>query len=221
MNLTDHDFQTSELHTSELHTSELRTSGLHTSELHTSSASQQHYAVYEAVLSIFKERAFLRLTHMEVAARSGTDPGALLLRWPEIADLLIEAMVETLFPIPEDPGDRGLRSELIDVIDRLVREFSLNGDILVAVMSQLQHNPELDRAFRERFLLPRIECTKKIFGRAMLRGELRPGADPRLVFSLVPALMSYRAMLRDPAPDPSIAEHLVDTLMLPLLLNSA
>jgi hypothetical protein len=200
MNLTDHAF----------HPSGLQASGL----------SQEHYAVYEAVLGIFRQRAFLGLTHMEVAARSGTDPGALLLRWPEIADLLIEAMVETLFPVPEDPGDLGLRRELIEIIDRLVREFSLNGDVLVAIMSQLQHNPELDRAFRERFLLPRLECTKKIFGRAMLRGELRPGADPRLVFSLVPALMAYRAMLRDPAPDPSIAEHLVDTLMLPLLLNS-
>jgi AcrR family transcriptional regulator len=185
-----------------------------------SELSQQNYAIYEAVLSTFKERTFQGLTHLEVAARSGTDPGTLLLRWPEIADLLIDALVELLFPLPPDPGDRGLRCELIDAIDRLVREFSLNGDVLVAVMSQLQSNPELDRAFRERFLLPRLACAKKIFGRAMLRGELRPGADPRLIFSLVPALMSYRAMVRDPAPDPSIAEHLVDTLMLPLLLNS-
>src|SRR5215211_2053601 len=129
MNLTDPDFRASEL-------------------------SQQHYAIYEVVLSIFKERSFRGLTHLEVAARSGTDPGALLLSWPEIADLLVDAMVGNLFPLPPDPGDRGLRSELIDTIDRLVREFSLNGDVLVAVMSQLQSNPELDRAFRERFLLP-------------------------------------------------------------------
>lgn len=195
MNLTDPDFRAGEL-------------------------SEKHYAIYEAVLSTFKERTFRELTHLEVAARSGTDPNALLVRWPEIADLLVDAMVGNLFPLPPDPGDRGLRIELIDVIDRLVREFSLHGDVLVAVMSQLQSNPELDRAFRERFLLPRLAAAKKIFGRAMLRGELRPGADPRLIFSLAPALMSYRAMVRDPAPDPSIAEHLVDTLMLPLLLNS-
>jgi hypothetical protein len=185
-----------------------------------SDLSQQYRAVYKAVISVFKERTFRGLTHMEVAARSDTDPGTLLLRWPEMADLLVEALVEALFPIPEDPGDRGLRSELIEITDRLAREFSLYGDVLVAVLSQLQANPDLDRAFRERFLLPRVDCARKIFGRAMLRGELRPGSDPRLIFSLVPALMTYRAMVRDPAPDPSIAEHLVDTLMLPLLLHA-
>ncbi|MEO5876732.1 MAG: TetR-like C-terminal domain-containing protein [Streptosporangiaceae bacterium] len=185
-----------------------------------SDTTLQYEAVHEAVLSVFAERTYRGLTHMEVAARSGTDAGALLLRWPELADLLVDALIMAVFPSPEDPGDRGLRSELIEITDQIAREFSVHGEVLVAVLSQLQANPELDRAFRERFLRPRVECAKKVFGRAMLRGELRPGADPHLVFSVVPSLLAYRTMVRDPAPDPSIAEHLVDTLMLPLLLRS-
>ena len=84
-------------------------------------------------------------------------------------------------------------------------------------MARLPASPALDRAFRQRFVYPRVECVRHVFGRAVLRGELRPGADPLLVFSLVPALLSYRTMLRDPGPDPSLTDLLLDTILLPLL----
>ncbi len=53
----------------------------------------------------------------------------------------------------------------------------------------------------------------------MLREQLRPDADPRLILSLVPALMTYRTLVHDPVPDPGAAERLVDLIMLPLLLR--
>lgn len=68
----------------------------------------------------------------------------------------MDALVDALGPLPEDPGDAGLRAELLFVATRLV-------------------------------------------------------------LSLVPALLTYRVLLRDPAPDEQLAERLVDAVLLPLL----
>jgi hypothetical protein len=54
----------------------------------------------------------------------------------------------------------------------------------------------------------------------MLRGDLRPEVDPRMMLRLVPALMTYRVLLRDPIPDAQLAELLVDTVLLPLLVRN-
>ncbi|GAB3672305.1 TetR/AcrR family transcriptional regulator [Actinocorallia lasiicapitis] len=175
--------------------------------------------IYAAALGAFREQRFPGLTHGAVADLGRVDEEELRRRWPRPAELLVEALVDGVLTNPDDPGDKGLRAELLEVTVHMATEFALHGDLLVALMSRLPHDEELNQVFRERVVLPRTEVAKKIFGRAMLRGELRPDADPRLVFSIVPALMTYRAMLRDPAPDPAVAEHLVDALILPRLLR--
>ncbi|GAA3240543.1 TetR-like C-terminal domain-containing protein [Actinocorallia longicatena] len=177
--------------------------------------------IYAAALRVFRDQAFPRFTHEHVAELSGAREDELRCRWPRPADLLVDALAHGILVNPEDPGDRGLRLELLEVTIHMATEFALHGDLLVALMSRLPLDEELNQVFRERIVLPRTEIARKIFGRAMLRGEMRPDADPRLVFSVLPALMTYRAMIRDPAPDPAVAEHLVDTLILPHLLLRA
>jgi hypothetical protein len=58
-----------------------------------------------------------------------------------------------------------------------------------------------------------------VHARAMVRGDLRPEVDPRLMLRLVPALMTYRVLPRDPLPDAQPAELLVDTVLMPLLVG--
>ncbi|WP_157963685.1 TetR-like C-terminal domain-containing protein [Actinocorallia populi] len=174
--------------------------------------------IHAAALGVFHDISDRRPTHEEVAALADVDCAALRRRWPLLDELLVEALA-ALLPPPEDPGDLGgLRAELRPLVVHLAREYSEHGELLVRTTARLPASPALDRAFRQRFLYPRVECVRHIFGRAVLRGELRPDADPRLVFSLVPALLSYRTMLRDPAPEPSLADRLLDTVLLPLLL---
>jgi hypothetical protein len=149
------------------------------------------------------------------------DVRVLLERWPRPADLVVDALLDAVGPMPDEPPDEGsLRVELLFVVTWMAREFALYGDRLVRIMSQLRDHPELDQAFRDRFLTPRIERSRKVFGRAMLRGDLRPEVDPRMILKLVPALMTYRVMLRDPTPDAQLAELLVDTILLPLMVRN-
>ncbi|MEO3783563.1 TetR-like C-terminal domain-containing protein [Actinocorallia sp. B10E7] len=174
--------------------------------------------IHAAALGVFRDVSDRRPDHEEIAALADVDGEALRRRWPGLDELLVEALA-SLLPAPEDPGDLGLRAELRLLIEHLAREYAEHGELLVRVMARLSASPDLDRAFRQRILYPRVECVRRIFGRAVLRGELRPDADPRLIFSLVPSLLSYRTMLRDPAPDPSLADRLLDAVLLPLLLR--
>lgn len=63
--------------------------------------------IYTAALGVFKEEG--TLTFPAVARHSRTEPEDLARRWACPADLLIEALVDGIFPIPADPGDRGLQ----------------------------------------------------------------------------------------------------------------
>jgi hypothetical protein len=181
----------------------------------------QAYDIFETALALLSERPFGELTHQVVAERAEVDVRLLLERWPRPADLIVDALLDAVGPMPDEPPDEGsLRVELLFVATWMAREFALYGDRLVRIMSQLRDHPELDQAFRDRFLTPRIERSRKVFGRAMLRGDLRPEVDPRLILKLVPALMTYRVMLRDPTPDAQLAELLVDTILLPLMVRN-
>jgi hypothetical protein len=176
--------------------------------------------VFETTLALLAERPYSEFTHQEVGERAEVDLRLVLERWPRPADLIVDALVDAIGPIPDNPPGESLRAELVQVATWMAREFATHGDSLVRIMSQLRDHPELDQAFRERFMTPRLECTRKVLGRAMLRGDLRPEVDSRLILRLVPALMTYRVLLRDPMPDAQLAELLVDTVLLPLLARN-
>ncbi|SEF54301.1 regulatory protein, tetR family [Thermomonospora echinospora] len=174
-------------------------------------------ALLAAALAVLAERPYQEFGYAAVAERAGIEVEQLRHRWAHPAELAVEALVEALGPPGSEPSDAGLRAELLTVTTRLAHEFAVYGQALVGLLAALRHHPELDRAFRERFLLPRTECARRALGRATLRGEIRPEADPRLVLSLVPALFTFRVLLRDPTPDERLAERLVDAVLMPLL----
>jgi len=175
-------------------------------------------SIYEAAIAVFMQRSFRDFGHAEVAERAGVDITMVMRRWPNKAELLIDALAGAAGPLPVYHGE-SLRDGLLDVVTKLADLYATHGDLMAAVLYQLREHPDLDQAFRERYLLPRLACARKLFGTAVLREQLRPDADPRLILSLVPALMTYRTLVHDPVPDPGAAERLVDLIMLPLLLR--
>jgi hypothetical protein len=176
--------------------------------------------VFGTTLALLSERSYREFTRQEVGERAEVDVRLVLERWSRPVDLIMDALLDAVGPAPAEPPEgSSLRSELVHVTTRMAGEFAEHGDILVRILSQLRDHPELDQAFRERFLAPRLECARKIMGRAMLRGDLRPEVDPRMLLRLVPALMTHRVLLRDPMPDAKLAELLVDTVLLPLMIR--
>lgn len=175
--------------------------------------------LYATVLELFREAPARELLHEEIAERSGHSPAALRLRWPATADLLMDALVEACFPTPADPGDLGLREELVHFASHLTREHALHGDMVSALAARLPVDAALSRAHRRKVILPRNETARRILGRAVLRGEVGPQVETGLVFAIIPAYLSYRTILRDPLHDPGAAERLVDQVLLPLLLR--
>jgi hypothetical protein len=178
-------------------------------------------SVFETALAVLSERPYGEITHQEIAERAEADVRLLRQRWPRPADLIMDAFVDAVGPPPHEPPDEGsLREELLYMAAWMAREFAAHGDGLVRILSQLRDHPELDQAYRERFLTPRLECARRVFGRAMLRGDLRPEVDPRMILRLVPALLTHRVLLRDPMADAQLTALLVDTVLLPLLVRN-
>lgn len=176
--------------------------------------------IFKAAAAAFLDRPYAEFCHEAVAERVGVDAEELRRRWPDKACLIVDVICDAAGPMIERPGGgQSLRSELITVTAAVTELFWRHGELMLTTLQRMREHPDLDRAFRERYLLPRLECARRVFGTAVLRQQIRPGADMQLVLSLVPAVMTYRSLLRDPAPDPRMAEHLVDALLLPLLLS--
>ncbi len=55
-----------------------------------------------------------------------------------------------------------------------------------------------------------------IVSRAEARGELPPGADPKLILEVAPGVALFHQISGEPL-DAAFAEHLVDRVLIPLL----
>jgi AcrR family transcriptional regulator len=175
-------------------------------------------SIHSAAITVFLARPYAEFTVEAVAEEAGVDPAALAPR--RAAELIIDALLDVAGPTIADPGTAdSLRTELLAIANGITRLYTEHSELMLAVLYRLRDNPDLDRAFRERYLLPRLTCARKVFGTAVLRAQLRPDADMGLILSLAPALLGYRAMIRDPGPDERFAERFVDSVLLPLLMK--
>ncbi len=121
---------------------------------------------------------FQELTMEAVAERAKVSKATVYRWWPNkaalVADAFHSAAVEELhFP---DTG-----SVLCDMSTQMVRLVSIfrsrRGKLVSTLIAGGQSDPELIKAFRQRFLMPRREEAYRTLRRAVDRGELSPDTD--------------------------------------------
>lgn len=158
-------------------------------------------AVQKAAVELLDEKGYFELQLPEVARRAGVNKTTVYRRWPTRAalvnDLLLGMAAEHL--PAKDTG--GVVGDLVAHMEGLVEILRVGATraVLTAMISG-----ELDRhndTIRKAFFAERFRLSAAIVDRAVVRGELPPETDVRLLLEDVGSPVYFRVLITGDAID--------------------
>ncbi len=181
-------------------------------------------AIEAAAYAELSEVGYAGFSIEAVAARARTGKASIYRRWPTKQDLVLQSLC-TQLPTAEQCGvvpdfDESTTTEAaLFQIARSIAHIMAGpaGDAMRAIKCEAAVDPELARLVDERFQAPRREALIGLLRRGIARGEVRPGADTRVVADTLPALLTYRIILqREPITEADIRT-LMAEVFIPLI----
>ena len=152
-------------------------------------------AVLHAADDLLVERGFAGVTIEGVAARAGVAKQTIYRWWPSKVDILLDTLIE-------DAGrqltvaDKG---PVVEVVRRYLRSLARflrdpAGKVLLALIGEAQHDPEMARLFHARYLDPRRRQERALLTRGIESGELRAELDVDAMLDALCGPIVYRAL---------------------------
>jgi len=163
----------------------------------------------------------LRRASMDaIAHRAGTGKAVLYRRWPNARSLIIEAIVDTMesIQLPTAESRGSLREDFCGIGYALAAFLdSPRGAVLRELFAEASREPRMLAELDVRYRVPQAARIDRLLEQAMHRGELAAGPVDPLVIQILPATIVHQWLLMGQAPAPSVVDHIVDTMVLPLL----
>ena len=180
-------------------------------------------AAIEATLAELVDPSVEKVTMDGIAHRAGTGKSALYRRWSNVNELIIEAL-DAAFEKADSqfgPSLGSLKDDLKFHFQQLAASLNTDfGTLVRQLISRSSMNPELLRELQSSYGLRREAGMLEYFSAAMHRGEIAQQAVDPLVLMVAPAMIFHQFVLTGNAPTPAEVDHIVDTLVMPLLKTS-
>ena len=178
--------------------------------------SSRDLILRDAALVLLAEVGYDRLTMDAVAARARAGKTTIYRRWPGKAELVVDSL-NCLKGVPEIPDTGSLRQDLRALAESITSaESQFGAQVTIGMVNALAHHAELRRVFREKFIAPRMAGFRKVFERAVARGEMPDGHDLDLLARLFPALALHQLVMSGELPDTRSACQVMDEIVYPL-----
>jgi AcrR family transcriptional regulator len=175
-------------------------------------SQRSHDAIIAATQELLLERGYAEVTIEAIAARAGVGKQTIYRWWSSRAALVLEAYVageEAVPPPAEGPmvGDdvRALLGWLIAVLAQ-----PTGGPVVAGLVSDLQHDADLARGFRQQVVPARREAMLAALERGRARGEIREDADLELAVDALHGAVFYRLLLSGEPLDDAFMDRLAD-----------
>jgi AcrR family transcriptional regulator len=155
---------------------------------------QTNKAILKAAAEIVIASGLAELTIEGVAERAGVGKASIYRRWPSKGALAFDAVVDTIVTAEPTPDTGSLEGDLAGVAESWVRLANLRrvGRTLAHFIAEVQSDPDLGVAWRERFVNPIRNARRPIVERAIARGEIPAGSDPELIMDLLYGPLYHR-----------------------------
>ncbi|MEU6187582.1 TetR/AcrR family transcriptional regulator [Nocardia sp. NPDC047038] len=172
-------------------------------------------AVLTATLEQVTEFGIEGLSIGDVAARAGVAETTIYRRWGTRTALVSEAVTQLAAAGNPPPDTGALRTDLQVLAEQISHLIARPGIVrLIGTVIALSADPEVDAA-RRRFWIDRFEQSSQVISRALERGELRDGTDPREVLETLAAPIYFRMLVGEkPVDDAFIIRCIEDVLTL-------
>jgi AcrR family transcriptional regulator len=173
----------------------------------------------DAALQLVAEAGFDRTTVDAIAARAGASKATLYRHWPGKHELVADAIRRRVKPSrPRLPDTGTLRGDLLAWVEVMHQMMTSEaGLVFFGLLVAMRTDPELAALAREQLFVRRVPSQDNPVSRAIVRGELPPGADPALLPRVAGPLINNRLMLMGGTLDGSFLTGLVDDILIPLL----
>ncbi|MEU3364804.1 TetR/AcrR family transcriptional regulator [Streptomyces pseudogriseolus] len=175
--------------------------------------------LYRAVLDLLREVGYDALTMDAVAARTRSSKATLYRQWGGKAELVVRAMHSQKPGGIADVDTGSLRGDLQTIIGREDDcDMAQNVALMRALSMAAHQNDELRQALRDLLVEPEIDEFRRIIGRAVDRGEIRPDtpALDYIVHMLIGAFAT-RMLIDEQPPTQAFLISYVDAVVLPAL----
>ncbi|MGW3632969.1 TetR/AcrR family transcriptional regulator [Streptomyces sp. NPDC005122] len=174
--------------------------------------------LYRAVLDLLREVGYDALTMDAVAARTKSSKATLYRQWGGKAELVVKALRH------EKPsaGDADTGSLAGDFHALVMREddcrMEQNSALMRGLAMALHGNPDLLKAFRELIIEPETVELRRVLGRAVARGEIRPDNPAQeYVLHMLIGAFAVRGVIDQRPPTRAFLTSYVDAVILPAL----
>jgi AcrR family transcriptional regulator len=122
----------------------------------------------------------------DIAARARVSKASIYRRWPSKGTLAFDAFVVHFLDSQPTPDAGSLETDLLATLRNWVSTVEgTTGRTLKGLIAEVQRDPELAEAWRERFVAVVRARHLVMTGRAMARGELAPEANFDLLVDLL------------------------------------
>ena len=171
-------------------------------------------AVLHAADDLLVERGFGGVTVEGIAARAGVAKQTIYRWWPSKVDILLDTLIDDAghqLSLPEEsPAVEGMRRYLRTLARFLTKEPA--GKVLLALIGEAQHDPEVAAVFHQRYLDPQRQREHEMLARGIETGELPAGLDVDAALDALLGPVLYRALMGAKIPQAFIDGLIADTL---------
>jgi AcrR family transcriptional regulator len=150
-------------------------------------SAQADRAILQAATQILAERGLAGMSIEEVAARAGVGKATIYRRWSSRGTLALDAFLAEFLGQQPPPDTGTLRGDLLAALRAWIRSVTRTsaGAVLAGLIAEVQQDPGLAAAWRER-VVERLRAQHKIMlDRAVLRGEIAADTDQEVVLDLL------------------------------------
>lgn len=167
-------------------------------------------SVLAAAADLLAEQGWGGVSIEAVSARSGVARTTIYRHWPDLRQLLAEALESVMDPC-SDPDTGSLRGDLGLVLEGLARTLtrSATAGVLTSMIDAAERDPaiaELQKTFTQQ----RRRAARQALERAVARGEIDADCDVHVEASLLAGPLFYRRMVsREPISD-AFVDKIVD-----------
>jgi AcrR family transcriptional regulator len=176
-------------------------------------------ALRDAALELLAEIGYDRLSIDAVAARAKASKMTIYRRWPGKAELVVDA-IRSLRKPGEVPDTGSLRGDLEAMVKSSdTPDARFDAQLMLGLVTALARDPELRQVIREQLLGRGGIRLRRVFERAVARGEIPQGRNLDLLISVFPALVIHHLLLFGEFPDANFTAQVMNDLILPLAVS--
>jgi AcrR family transcriptional regulator len=175
-------------------------------------SQRSHDAIIAATQELLIERGYADLTIEGIAARAGVGKQTIYRWWPSRAALVLEAYLAGEEAVPPPVEGRSVRDDVRALLGWLIAVLAepTGGPVVAGLVSDLQHDADLARGFRQHVVPARREAMVAALDRGRARGEVREDADLELAVDALHGAVFYRLLLSGEPLDDAFVDQLAD-----------